>query len=208
MLPCNIRRRSCSGDESTSSVWLALRTTQSGTRSRTFAPVICSTASARLSMCWMLSVVMTSIPASRSSSTSSQRLAWRPDPGTLVWASSSTRATLGWRASTASRSISSNVAPRYSTETPGHDLEAFEEGLGQRPLVAFDEAHDDVRAALTPTPSFVEHVVGLAYPGDGSQVDAEMARGRDDLGRVLVYAPRAHWCSRLASPSFSCSTSM
>ena len=63
-----------SGEESTSSIWSALRTTQSGTRSWTWAPVICSTASAMLSRCWMLTVVITSMPASRISRTSSQRL--------------------------------------------------------------------------------------------------------------------------------------
>ena len=42
----------------------------------------------------MLTVVMTSMPASSSSSTSCQRFSWRL-PGTLVWASSSTRATVG-----------------------------------------------------------------------------------------------------------------
>ena len=46
-------------------------------------------------------------------STSSHRFSWR-DPGTLVWASSSTRATSGRRAMIASTSISSNVVPRYS----------------------------------------------------------------------------------------------
>ena len=43
--------------------------------------------------------------------TSSQRLVWL-DPGTLVCASSSMSATFGWRASTASRSISSKRPPR------------------------------------------------------------------------------------------------
>ena len=88
------------------------------------------------------------------------------------------------------------------------DLEALEQRLGQGPLVAFDEAHDDVRAALPAPPAFIEHVVGLTYTGDGSQVDAEMAGGSDYVGRVLVYRRRAHRWSRLASPSFSCSTSM
>ena len=60
----------------------------------------------------MLTLEMTSIPAASSSSTSSQRLACR-DPGTLVCANSSTSAISGLRASTASRSISSNVPPRY-----------------------------------------------------------------------------------------------
>ena len=59
----------------------------------------------------MLTVVMTSMPAASSSSMSCQRLALR-EPGTLVWASSSTSATFGRRASTASTSISVNVAPR------------------------------------------------------------------------------------------------
>ena len=74
--------------------------------------------------------------------------------------------------------------------------------------MAFHETHDDVGTSLAPAPAFVEHVVGLAYPGHRAQVDAEMAGGRNDVGRVLVYTPRAHWCSRLASPSLSCSTSM
>ena len=59
----------------------------------------------------MLRVEITSIPASSSSSTSCQRFALR-DPGTLEWAYSSTSATAGLRASTASTSISSNDVPR------------------------------------------------------------------------------------------------
>jgi hypothetical protein len=38
LFSCSIRRRSCSGEESTSSIWSALRTTQSGTLSRTGVP--------------------------------------------------------------------------------------------------------------------------------------------------------------------------
>ena len=60
----------------------------------------------------MLTAEITSMPASSSSSTSCQRFSWR-EPGTLVCASSSTSAICGLRASTASVSISSNVAPRY-----------------------------------------------------------------------------------------------
>ena len=40
-------------------------------------PVICSTTSLRDSRCWMLTVVMTSMPASSSSSMSCQRFSWR-----------------------------------------------------------------------------------------------------------------------------------
>jgi hypothetical protein len=51
-------------------------------------------------------------------STSCQRFS-RAEPGTLVWASSSTRATAGWRAMIASASISSTATPRYSTRRRG-----------------------------------------------------------------------------------------
>ena len=53
-------------------------------------------------------VVQTSIPASRISCTSCQRLAWRR-PGALVWASSSTSSSLGRRFRAASRSNSSST---------------------------------------------------------------------------------------------------
>ena len=96
---------------SSSSIWSAALTTESGTVSRWGTPVIFSTTSLTDSRCWMLTVVMTSIPAASSSSMSCQRLSLR-DPGTLVWASSSTSATFGRRARTASTSISSNRVPR------------------------------------------------------------------------------------------------
>ena len=79
---------------STSSISSASSRMSSGRRSFTGAPVIVATASATLSRCWTLSVVTTWIPASRMTSTSSQRFA-RAEPGTFVWASSSIRATVG-----------------------------------------------------------------------------------------------------------------
>ena len=66
----------------------------------------------------MFSVEMTSMPASRTSSTSCQRFSLR-EPGTLVCASSSMSTTWGRRAMTASTSISSNVEPRYSIVVRG-----------------------------------------------------------------------------------------
>ena len=59
----------------------------------------------------MLTVEMTSMPASSSSNTSWYRFSFRL-PGTLVCASSSTNATFGCRASAASTSISSNSLSR------------------------------------------------------------------------------------------------
>ena len=75
------------------------------------APVMRATVSFRLSRCWTLSVAQTSMPAARRVSTSSQRLAWR-EPGTLVWASSSTSRSAGRRARAASRSNSGIAWPR------------------------------------------------------------------------------------------------
>ena len=61
---------------STSSIWSASSTTQSGTVSRCRTPVTSATTSFRLSRCWMLTVVITSMPARQAASTtSSQRLA-------------------------------------------------------------------------------------------------------------------------------------
>ncbi len=59
----------------------------------------------------MLTAEITSIPAASSSSMSCQRFSFRL-PGTLVCASSSTSATSGRRARTASMSISVKLAPR------------------------------------------------------------------------------------------------
>ena len=149
------------------------RTTQSGTRSRTPTPVIRSTASASDSMCWMLTVVMTAMPASRISSTSSQRFSWRPEPGTLVWASSSMRTTSGWRARTASRSISSQVESRYSHLLARHDRQVADLLHGVGPLVRLDEPDDDVGPALEAAPPLVEHGARLADAGRRAEVDAE-----------------------------------
>ena len=83
------------GDMSTSSIWSARRTTSSGTVSRWTMPVIDSTTSLSDSRCWMLTVEMTSMPASSSSSMSCQRFSWRDAGLALVCASSSTSADRG-----------------------------------------------------------------------------------------------------------------
>jgi len=59
----------------------------------------------------MFTFEITVMPASRISSMSCHRLAFR-EPGMLVCASSSISATWGWRAITASTSSSVNAAPR------------------------------------------------------------------------------------------------
>ena len=112
---------------STSSTWSAARTTASGTRSRCGTPVIFSTTSLSDSRCWMLTVEMTSMPAASSSSMSCQRFSFR-DPGTLVCASSSTRATCGRRARTASTSISVKDGTAVGELAPRRHLQAGRAG--------------------------------------------------------------------------------
>ena len=129
----------------------------------------------------MLTVEITSMPASRSSSTSCQRFSFR-EPGTLVCANSSTSAISGLRASTASRSISSKAAPRYVTGLRGDVLQAVEQGGGQRAPVRLGERHHDVGAALGPAMALAEHGVGLADPGRGSEVDPQVPASRPAAG--------------------------
>ena len=102
----------------------------------------------------MFSVEMTLMPASSSSSTSCQRFSLR-EPGTLVCASSSTSATSGRRASTASTSISSKLVPRYSIAAARHDLEVADLLRRARAAVGLDEADHHVgSASLRRRPSF------------------------------------------------------
>ena len=176
MLPCAIRRRSASGVLSTSSTCSARRTTSSGIVSRCSIPVISSTTSFIDSRCWMFTVVITSIPASSSSSTSCQRFSWR-QPGTFVWASSSTSATFGFRARTASTSISSNVAPRYSTVRRGTTSSVADLRGGVLASVRLDVADDHVGAACQSPATLVEHREGLPDAGRGSEVDTELPAG-------------------------------
>ncbi len=89
-LPSRRRPAVRAGGRSISTSSKASCSTQSGRVSRTCTPVMSRTLSLRLSRCWTLTVVYTSMPAASNSCTSCQRLAWRL-PGALVWASSSTR---------------------------------------------------------------------------------------------------------------------
>ena len=98
----------------------------------------------------MFTVVITDIPASISSRTSCHRFSWRPEPGTLVWASSSTNATFGLRARTASRSISSNVDPAVLDDASRDRLETLAHLHGVLPAMTLDEADHDVGSTLEP----------------------------------------------------------
>jgi len=70
-------------------IWSALMTTSSGTRSLTTTPVACSTLLYSDSKCSILTVLMTLIPAFSKSCASSWRLRFF-DPGAFVCASSFT----------------------------------------------------------------------------------------------------------------------
>src|SRR5262249_50096166 len=156
--------------------WSACRTMASGTVSRCGTPVIFSTTSLSDSRCWMLTVEMTSMPASSSSSTSCQRLALR-EPGTLVCASSSTSATSGLRASTACRRgvgvhfLEAGAA--VGQPGPRHDFQPFDQLGGVLAPVGLHEAYDHVGAAFGPPVALAQHVVGLAHAGRVTEIDPE-----------------------------------
>ncbi len=61
-----------------------------------------------------------------------------------------------------------------------HDVEPgrprlLEQGFRVRAPVALHEAHDDVGAVCGPSPSFVEHAAGLAYPRCRTEVDLQLS---------------------------------
>ena len=114
------------------------------------------------------------MPASSSSSTSCQRLAWR-EPGALVWASSSTSIRAGRRASAASRSNSRERGAAVLHRPAGQDLQVSEERFGLRAPVGIDPADDHVHALGPLLAGGLEHRVGLADPRGGAEEDLELA---------------------------------
>ena len=123
MLPWAMRRRSASGVWSTSCTWSAARTIASGMISRCSTPVIRSITSLSDSRCWMLTVEMTSMPASSSSSTSCQRFSCRA-PGHVGVGQLVDQA----RPAAPGRGSRRRPSPRArcrgrSPASPGHDLE-------------------------------------------------------------------------------------
>ena len=150
-LPSFRRAISSSGGRSITSISASSRMA-SGTVSRTRTRVKPATISFRLAICWMLSVVSTSMPASRSSSTSCQRLGWR-QPGALVWASSSINATCGRRASIASRSNSVRVWAPWAMDWRGRISKgAVSATVSARPWVSMTPATTSVPPASMAAP--------------------------------------------------------
>ena len=101
----------------------------------------------------MFSVVMTWIPSARISWTSWYRFGFRL-PGTLVCASSSMRATWGFRARTASRSISSRTTPRYSWRRRGTTSSpSISFAVSARPWVSTSPTTTSIPSSLRRCPS-------------------------------------------------------
>ena len=126
-------------------------------------------------------------------STSSQRLS-RAEPGTLVWASSSIRATVGV-------ALEDGVGVHLLDDDAAvldpparHDLEPVEQLDRVRPAVRLDEADDEVRAARDAPVAFLEHPVRLADAG-------RHARGRRAAGPGRPSSPDADAREHLVRPS-------
>ena len=152
------------------------RTTASGTVSRCLTPVICSTTSLSDSRCWMLTVEMTSIPASRSSSTSCQRFSLPRARDVRV------RELVDERDLGPAREdgVEVHLLERRAAvvDRPArHDLEVADL-LGR--LRRGRASRRSRRRRRSPRsrapPALVEHRVGLADAGRGAEVDPERRR--------------------------------
>ena len=113
------------------------------------------------------------MPAASSSSTSCQRFSLR-EPGTLVCASSSTRATCG---SAGQDRVDVHLGERGAAVgdlAPRHDLQAVEQVGGVLAAVGLDEPDDDVGAALGSAVALAEHGVGLADARRRAEVDPQL----------------------------------
>ena len=96
-----------------------------------------------------------------------------------MWASSSTRQTIGRRMMIASTSISRSVTPRYSTTRGGMISRSPIWSCGLAAAVRLDQPDHDVDALrLEPVP-FAQHRIGLARAGRRAQVNLEPARAFD-----------------------------
>jgi hypothetical protein len=76
---------------------------------------------------------------------------------------------------------------------PRDHLQAVEQRRGMLPAVRFHERHHHVRAAFEPPVPLGEHVVRLAHPGRGAEIDPQLpgvpVGHRDPLGcRFLLLA--------------------
>ena len=81
----------------------------------------------------------------------------------------------GWRARTASTSISLSVVPRYSIVVRGITSRSPICACGLLATVGLDEPDDDVGAALLAATAFAEHREGLADAWRGAEVDPQRA---------------------------------
>ena len=133
------------------------------------------------------------IPASRMTSTSSQRFA-RAEPGTFVWASSSIRATVGGAGDDRVGVHLLDDDAAVLDPPARHDLEAVEQLERVRPAVGLDEADHEIRPATQPAMALLEHPERLADARRHAEVDPQPAAAARRLGadaRQHLVAPSA-----------------
>ena len=205
-MPSARRLSSSSGGMSTSTISSALSNTRVRHRLAHPHPVIFRTTSFRLSRCWMLSVVQTSMPAASSSSMSCQRLGWRL-PGTLVWAYSSTSSRLG------------PARQRRVEVELLQDLVAVDDRLARQDLEALEQRSVSWRPCVSTRPTTTsrppallaargrQHRVGLADAGRRAEEYLETAAPllawREPAGRQGGSSARSR---RACSPPAGCSS--
>ncbi len=77
------------------------------------------------------------------------------------------------------------LCPAVLHHLAGNDFETLKKRFGQRAFVGLHEADDDICPPFQAPLTLVEHVVGLAHPGHGTEVDAEMASRLDHRSGVV-----------------------
>ena len=132
----------------------------------------------------MLSVEITSMPASSSSSTSCQRFSLR-EPGHVRVRELVDERDLG---PPGEDGVDVHLLERRCRGTrslpAGNDLEVADLLRGVRPAVGLDEADDDVGAAIVAPPALVEHGEGLADAGRRPQIDPQVTASHVPVSRA------------------------
>ena len=107
--------------------------------------------------------------------------------GALVWASSSTRATVGFRAMHGVHVHLAQGDSVVSGDARRHDFKIADLCDRLRALMGLDVADDDIDAPFLQAVSLLEHRIGFSHAGAGTEVDLQLPKllAADDGQKVI-----------------------
>ena len=141
-----------------------------------------STASAMLSRCCTLTVVITAMPGVDELQDVLPALVVRPRAGDVGMGELVDQRQLGPAGEHGVEVHLLELGSPVRHDLAGHDFEVPDQLGGPGPSVGLHESDDDVGAAVMAAPAFVEHGEGLAHAGHRAHVDAEPTGGADGVG--------------------------